>query len=243
MTAAPASTSWTTRRKPLPVTINLTTVSASYAGATDILVGLENAIGGSGSDSVTGDAAANVLQGGGGNDILRGLGGDDTLQGGDGSDRLAGFAGNDALYGGTGTDTADYSSFFPVDGRVGVVVDLAVGQATGDGGDSLSEIENVLGSDFNDRLSGGPGANSLRGAAGTDVLVGPPWSRQAAWAATAQTSSTVGGSPTASSEAPAATASTPGTTRRDIVFGGTGGDVARVDRSRDRVVSVVIILP
>ena len=83
-----------------------------------------------------------------------GLGGDDTLSGGAGSDRLAGFAGNDALVGGSGSDSVDYSSFFSVNLRVGVTVDLAAGQATGDGADSVSEVEKVLGSSFNDRLLG-----------------------------------------------------------------------------------------
>ena len=53
-----------------------------------------------------------------------------------------------------------------------MIVDLALGQATGDGADSLAEIENVLGSEFNDRLSGGSGGNVLSGAGGKDVIAG-----------------------------------------------------------------------
>jgi len=225
----------------LPVTINLTTISASYAGVTDILIGLENAIGGSGADLLTGDAGVNVLQGGNGNDSLQGLAGDDTLLGGDGSDRLAGYAGNDALNGGGGIDTADYSSYFPADLLVGVIVDLALGKATGDGADSLAEIENVLGSDFNDRLSGGPGGNLLKGADGNDVLSGRRGSDRLRGDAGKDvltggkhSDRLYGGAGRDVFHARDRT--------RDHVFGGTGLDVAQVDRGRDRVVSVTRLL-
>lgn len=56
---------------------------------------IENAIGGSGGDTLNGNQAANRLEGAGGDDILNGLDGDDTLVGG---------LGNDQLNGGTGVD-------------------------------------------------------------------------------------------------------------------------------------------
>ena len=152
--------------------LNLTTGLATTSSKTDTLVGLENATGGSAADLLIGDAAVNVLRGGGGNDILVGSGGDDALLGDAGSDRLGGLAGNDRLNGGAGADTADYSSFFSANLRVGVIVDLVRGQAAGDGTDSLDAIENVLGSSFNDRLIGNGGANILTGAAGNDLLDG-----------------------------------------------------------------------
>ena len=58
---------------------------------------IENAIGGSGNDSITGNQAANHLWGMAGDDRLFGLEGDDTLDGG---------AGNDQIDGGDGFDTA-----------------------------------------------------------------------------------------------------------------------------------------
>ncbi len=121
---------------------------------------------------MTGDGAANVLRGGAGNDVLQGLAGDDTLSGGRGRDRLVGLAGNDRLRGGRGIDTADYSSFFSANLRVGVIVDLVRGQASGDGTDSLAAIECVLGSSFDDRLYGNRRANRLSGSAGNDLLDG-----------------------------------------------------------------------
>ena len=60
---------------------------------------IENAIGGSGNDTLLGNTANNRLVGGAG---------DDTLDGGLGDDTLEGDAGNDSLIGGLGTDTAVY---------------------------------------------------------------------------------------------------------------------------------------
>ena len=53
-------------------------------------VTIENAIGGSGSDDMTGNDANNRLIGNGGNDILRGGAGNDVLRGGTGADVLDG---------------------------------------------------------------------------------------------------------------------------------------------------------
>ncbi|MBD1547176.1 hypothetical protein HK439_12980 [Labrenzia aggregata] len=60
---------------------------------------IENAIGGSGNDSLIGNTANNVLTGNGGNDSLTGDAGNDTLYGGSGGDTLNGGSGNDALNG------------------------------------------------------------------------------------------------------------------------------------------------
>jgi len=58
---------------------------------------IENAIGGSGRDAITGNAASNSLRGGGGADRLCGLDGADRLAGGSGSDVLRGGAGRDVF--------------------------------------------------------------------------------------------------------------------------------------------------
>jgi len=68
-------------------------------------VTIENAIGGSGADTIFGNEVANVLTGNAGNDILNGLDGDDTLNGGLGDDSLNGGNGSDRLSGGDGVDT------------------------------------------------------------------------------------------------------------------------------------------
>ncbi|TWF57068.1 M10 family metallopeptidase [Neorhizobium alkalisoli] len=67
-------------------------------------VTIENAIGGSGADEITGNAVANKLEGRGGNDTLIGNGGNDKLYGGGGNDLLYGGTGKDTLSGGAGRD-------------------------------------------------------------------------------------------------------------------------------------------
>ncbi|MDJ0636494.1 MAG: M10 family metallopeptidase [Xenococcaceae cyanobacterium MO_188.B29] len=69
---------------------------------------IENAIGGSGNDTIFGNDAANELLGLDGNDYLFGDGGSDILLGGSGSDTLTGGSGHDRLVGyanGTEYDT------------------------------------------------------------------------------------------------------------------------------------------
>jgi serralysin len=58
-------------------------------------VTIENAIGGFGNDSITGNSVANMLKGNGGNDTISGLAGNDKLHGGLGNDTLTGGSGND----------------------------------------------------------------------------------------------------------------------------------------------------
>ena len=74
-----------------------------FSGNVTIAIGttIEDAIGGSGADTITGNDAANRLSGGLGADIL---------SGGQGGDYLLGGAGNDVLDGGGGADFAVYSA-------------------------------------------------------------------------------------------------------------------------------------
>ena len=65
---------------------------------------IEDAIGGSGSDKISGNAVANKLSGNAGNDIINGLEGSDLLFGGLGNDTLNGGTENDLITGGTGRD-------------------------------------------------------------------------------------------------------------------------------------------
>ena len=70
---------------------------------------------------------------------------------------------------GDGTDTVSYSG-----SSAGVTVNLLTGAGErGDAqGDRLSNIENLIGSRYNDDLTGDTGNNVLRGGAGDDVLIG-----------------------------------------------------------------------
>ena len=68
---------------------------------------VENLTGGSGNDTLTGSAAANVLAGGAGADRLLGEGGNDVLEGQAGNDDLIGMDGKDTKDGGAGTNYCD----------------------------------------------------------------------------------------------------------------------------------------
>ena len=145
------------------VIVNLATGTASDGlGGTDTLSQIEHIQGSNtAGDNLTGDIN---------NNIFYGYGGNDTLNGGDGNDTLIGGTGNDLLTGGNGTDTAYY---YTVTGAV--TVNLATGIASdGEGGtDTLSQIENVQGSNTaSDNLTGNTGVNVLYGYGGADILTG-----------------------------------------------------------------------
>jgi Ca2+-binding RTX toxin-like protein len=192
--------------RPAGVTVNLTSGVGNSSGDTDLLTTFENVLGTSGADLLVGDGAVNTLTGADGNDVLRGL------------------AGADSLAGGTGVDMVDYSTFFPANGRIGVVVNLATGDAVGDGADALTGLENVRGSNFDDRLFGNAQANTLQGWDGRDYVYG------------------AGGQDVLQGGDDADTiVSRDGV--RDQVNGGADRDKARVDRGRDAVKSVAVFLP
>jgi Ca2+-binding RTX toxin-like protein len=143
------------------VRIDLMSGTALGGAGADRLSGIENVRGTAFNDILLGDGVANVLLG---------AAGDDSLKGGDGDDVLWGGAGTDTLDGGAGADTAQYQ-----DATAGVRVTLvATGhQTTGGGGvDRLLSIENVIGSNFNDLLTGNGEGNVLTGAGGADTLRG-----------------------------------------------------------------------
>ncbi|MCW5736693.1 MAG: VCBS domain-containing protein, partial [Enhydrobacter sp.] len=104
-------------------------------------------------------------------DTLNGGADNDFLYGGVGADTLEGGTGDDSLNGEGGTaDTASYAG-----AGSAVTVSLATGAAqntVGAGVDTLSSIENLTGSAFNDTLTGSNGNNVLQGGDGDDTLNG-----------------------------------------------------------------------
>ena len=96
----------------------------------------------------------------------------ENLTGGSGNDTFI-FSGlgslDGALLGGSGTDTLDYSAYDKGDGS-GVYVDLGSGTATGAA--QTGQIENLIGSEFDDILSGDNQANIITGLSGNDTLSG-----------------------------------------------------------------------
>ena len=123
----------------------------------------------SGSHALYGLAGNDKLFGGASHDYLFGGSGDDRLDGGADDDWLSGGDGADKLIGGAGSDTASY--FWS---SSGVKVSLTTGRGSGGeaAGDTLTGIENLAGSNFDDTLSGDGADNSLSGEAGNDSLYG-----------------------------------------------------------------------
>ena len=141
---------------------------------------IENASGGAGNDTITGNDADNLIAGNDGHDIIAGGAGDDTISGGAGNDTLLGGAGADTIDGGLGNDSlVGESDNDTLIGGAGF--DRLIG---GDGDDSLlggDQADNLYGDagndtlsgdDGNDRLFGGAGADSLLGGEGRDLLIG-----------------------------------------------------------------------
>jgi len=161
------------------IDLNLTGTQNTGGSGTDKLTGIENVYGSDFNDTLTGNADDNMMvggkgndtvSGGKGNDTLWGSAGTDTLDGGDGDDYLVGGAGDDIVKGGAGSDWSSYE-----DATAGVKVDLKLTGAqdtVGAGKDTLSGIENLLGSQFADTLQGDAKDNYLTGGAGADNLYG-----------------------------------------------------------------------
>jgi Ca2+-binding RTX toxin-like protein/subtilisin-like proprotein convertase family protein len=158
---------------------------------------IENVTGSNYNDTITGDDQNNTLDGWGGNDIIYGGGGvdllfgyegDDILNGGLFEDTCYGENGNDTfqitgadyadnVYGGNGTDTLDLSGW--TNSSIAFNVNLlaqsyeflpnSFGQ---DGIYVANSIETVIGSNYDDTITGDALANRLYGGDGIDTLDG-----------------------------------------------------------------------
>ncbi|NDV28423.1 FecR domain-containing protein [Desulfovibrio sp. JC010] len=125
-----------------------------------ILENIENLIGSSAADSITGNTGVNILKGGAGddsidancgNDTVYGEGGNDTIDGGDNDDYIEGGIGNDDIKGGSGDDTL-------------------YGNQDKDALDGGDGDDKIYGGTGDDSIMGGTGANVLDGGEGTDSL-------------------------------------------------------------------------
>ena len=157
-----------------PVVVNLGLQGAAQdtrGAGVDTFSSFQNLIGSAFDDDLSGDGQTNPIYGGAGNDTLRGQAGDDNLFGQEGSDYIEGGDDNDVIDGGAGFNVAAYATASHF-----VVVDLAmqgVWQDTqGAGNDLITNVENLVGSDFNDTLSGDGQTNVIYGRAGDDTLYG-----------------------------------------------------------------------
>lgn len=131
-----------------------------------------------GNDTATGAGGNDVLDGGTGNDNLSGDAGNDKLFGGDGNDTLNGGTGNDYFVGGAGSDkmdggadidTVDYSASETMGAHVNMKDNVYGGAAAGD---SISNMENVIGTKFDDYIQGTSANNKIIGGEGNDTIYG-----------------------------------------------------------------------
>ena len=129
------------------------------------------------SQIIKGSRKSDLLEAGDGNDLIFGFGGRDILIDGAGNDLVFGGrgrdlfeagAGDDRYNGGRGRDAVSFSST-----ESGVEVDLSAHIATTlEGIKSLVSIEDVIGSDLADIITGDNRGNVINGGGGSDVLTG-----------------------------------------------------------------------
>ena len=144
---------------------------------------IENVRAGALDDVLTGNSVNNTLEGGAGDDSLTGVGGDDLLIGGDGNDTYHfTFAiitplGTDTILEDVttgGIDTLEFVSFV----ATGVVIDLGIGHAQVVNAQlsliliRCHSIENVIGTDKDDTITGNSLNNRSEGRGGNDAIEG-----------------------------------------------------------------------
>jgi Ca2+-binding RTX toxin-like protein len=127
-------------------------IPAGGSARGDTLVSIENLTGSArGGDHLIGNKLANVLLGLAGNDILEGRGGGDRIDGGDGLDTVS-YA------------VATIATTIYLNGTI-----ASTGAARGD---KIINVENAIGSKFNDTISGSNEDNILDGLDGDDKISG-----------------------------------------------------------------------
>jgi|GEM_PF-718004 len=169
---------------------------------TDALSNFENVVGSEFNDIIIGDAQANIITAGDGRDTVNGREGNDELFGETGDDSLTGEQGNDLIDGGEGSDTVNYdnspdSVIVNIDETTDydnpggflhetIVTDkliptdtepeftIAAGTAVDGFGteDVLRNLENIVGSGYDDILIGNEADNNIQALDGNDILVG-----------------------------------------------------------------------
>jgi Ca2+-binding RTX toxin-like protein len=95
--------------------------------------------------------------------------GDDTIYGNEGNDTIFAGFGDDIIDGGEGTDTLTF-----LDSTVAINADLSktTKQNTGEGHDTITNIENMIGSLLNDTLTGNEKDNAILGEYSNDTISG-----------------------------------------------------------------------
>jgi serralysin len=143
-------------------------IDGGYTIARGVVI--ENAIGGTGDDTITGNAAVNRLEGGSGNDILDGGAGADTMIGGSGYDIYYIDDVGDVIVDPDdwGSDTVYSSVSFTLGATLENLILTGAGAANGTG----NSLGNTLTGNAGDNtLVSGGGADRIDGGAGNDRIV------------------------------------------------------------------------
>jgi Ca2+-binding RTX toxin-like protein len=139
-----------------PLTVDLV-VGTLTGNGSDTLAGIEGSNGSPGDDVMIGDGEDN--------DFIALHEGVDTVDAGAGDDVVDGGDGADDLDGGGGSDVLGH-----LDASAGMTIDL--GAETTSQGDVFANFEDVVGTFFDDVISGDGGPNTIEGAEGADLLSG-----------------------------------------------------------------------
>ncbi|MGY1488829.1 beta strand repeat-containing protein [Methylobacillus pratensis] len=139
----------------------------------EVLVGGSNYYQGNATGHATGDELINIqnLQATTGNNLLIGDLHNNRLTGGSGNDTLVAGGGNNVLNGGGGNNWVDYSY---VAGNGNIRLDSGTANITDvkyAGNDTLSSIQNVIGTQGDDIIHGNTANNTIRGGNGNDTII------------------------------------------------------------------------
>lgn len=151
---------------------------------TDVLISIENAIGGAGDDTITGDGVDNMLDGQDGDDLIDGSDGFDTLYGRAGNDTLNGGLDDDTIAGGAGDDSIDAGGGYDTLVLSGNLSDYTIAtlgnglysvtdnRAGGDGVDTFSQVEEIAFADVTRGLWSLTGPIQIVLSTGPDIYHG-----------------------------------------------------------------------
>jgi Ca2+-binding RTX toxin-like protein len=145
---------WGPRRGVAGCVIALALLAAT-AFAQDLVI-----TGTDGNDVLNGTPAGEAIYAAGGNDIVNAGDGDDDIDGGPGSDILSGGPGQDSVSYGGGSGVVVTLDGLPNDG------------APGENDNVFPDVEDVFGTENDDKLTGNAAANTLDGNGGDDKIVG-----------------------------------------------------------------------
>jgi Ca2+-binding RTX toxin-like protein len=158
------------------VTIDLVeNIGSGGSAQGDSYFSVEDVYGSQHDDVLIGNTNDNLLNGGDGNDVLKGGGGNDKLIGGGGDDIFEVDGLQDTVEGGSGIDTLmvkseDYGIF--VDLGHGVMDPLNPHHHYHPYRSFVTDVENVVGTQYRDKLFGDGADNRLFGNSGNDDLFG-----------------------------------------------------------------------